>query len=164
MYADHNSSRTPSRLARWMVLCIVTIGCTIPKSFAVRRKSPSMPLQSISKAHLSVEDGRPLAKAIEVLESRYGWVITYEDPRYAYSGEIKDVTLSVRRDLDKYKPGEAPKVLVPKGGPLTFDYDVKSDTDLPSSRETVVRELLKAQAVSGKAGRFRLENTSGLRM
>jgi len=116
-----------------------------------------MPSQVVSKAHLSVEDGRPLAKAIELLESRYGWVITYDDPRYIHNSEIADVTLRVRRDLDKYKPGEAPKVLVPKGGALTFDYDVRSDTNQPSGRRAVVQELLATYNRSGLAGRFRLE-------
>ena len=34
------------------------------------------------------------------------------------------MTLKVRKDLDKYKPGEALKVIVPKGGALEFTYDV----------------------------------------
>jgi hypothetical protein len=67
--------------------------------------------------------------------------MTYEDPRYVYSGEIKDVTLSVRRDLDKYMPGEAPRVLIPRGDTLTFDYDVTSDTNRPSYRKAAGRRL-----------------------
>src|SRR5215470_14748668 len=108
--------------------------------------------ERVTKAHLSVQDARPLAKAIEVLEGHYGLVITYEDPRYAHSSEISDVTLSVRRDLDKFKPGEAPRVLIPKGGTLALDYDVVSDAGRPGIRRAVVQELLRAYAASGNAG------------
>src|ERR1051326_6000590 len=80
--------------------------------------------QGTNQMKLSVEDPRPVAKAIEMLEEKYGWVITYEDPRYVHESEIADVTLKVRRVLDKYKPGEAPKVLIARGGVLEFTYDV----------------------------------------
>src|ERR1041385_6956005 len=73
-------------------------------------------LQTTEK--LSVDDGRPLAEAILLLESKFGSVITYEDPAYVYSGDISDVTENVRRDLDKFEPGKAPRVLVPKGRTL----------------------------------------------
>jgi hypothetical protein len=141
-----------------MARCLVIIGSLISTGFAVHGEISSTASQGVSKAHLSVEDPRPLAKAIEVLEGRYGWAITYEDPRYVYSSEIKDVTLSVPRHLDKYKPGQAPKFFIPKGGTLTFDYDIRSDTNIPDDRKTVVQELLKAYARSGNAGRFRLES------
>src|SRR5438128_1413597 len=61
------------------------------------------------KVKISVEDPRPLATAITMLEARFRWIITYEDPRYTNLGDISDVTERVRRDLDKYKPGKAPK-------------------------------------------------------
>ena len=59
-----------------------------------------------------------------MLENKYGWIITYEDPPYTHESELVDVTESVRRDLDKFKPGQAPKVFVPKGGELTFNYAI----------------------------------------
>src|SRR5262245_54420252 len=52
---------------------------------------------------LSVDDPRPVAKALERLEDKYGWRITYEDPRYAYPGDIEDVTTKVRKDLDQFE-------------------------------------------------------------
>jgi hypothetical protein len=97
-------------------------------------------------------------RKIEVLEGRYGWAITYEDPRYVHTSEISDVTERVRKNPDEFKPGEGPRILIPKGGALAFDYDVSSDTNLPSYRETVVQELLDAYAGSGNAGTFRLES------
>src|SRR5215469_10403415 len=158
MYTNQNSFETSHRRSPGIVLYLIIIGSLISTSIAVHRESLVVAPQGGSKARISVEDPRPLAKAIEVLEGRYGWVITYEDPRYVYSSEIKDVTLSVRRDLDRFKPGQAPRVLIPKGGRLAFDYDVKSETNLPGNPRTVVQELLKAHAASDNAGRFRLES------
>src|SRR5687768_5365392 len=60
-----------------------------------------------------VDDPRPVPAALQELATRHGRVVTYEDPRYLYSGDIKDVTREVRRDLDRFPPGQAPKVLVP---------------------------------------------------
>jgi len=120
---------------------------------------PSVP-QSDSKTSritLSVRDARPLAKAILTLEAQYGCIITYEDPRYAYPDDIADVTEQVRRDLDKYPPGRAPKVLVPKGGELTFQYDANSQLSSPLDPAVVVRQLLAVQAASPNAGTFRME-------
>jgi hypothetical protein len=106
-----------------------------------------------------VQDPRPLAKAIETLEARYGWIITYEDPPYVHESEIADVTEMVRNPLHKSKPGQATKVLVPKGGALVIDYDVMADTGLPADREAVIQQLLDANSANGNAGKFRLERT-----
>jgi Protein of unknown function (DUF1553)/Protein of unknown function (DUF1549) len=115
--------------------------------------------QELNALKISVEDGRPVSKAIETLEDKYGWIITYEDPRYVHNSEIVDVALKVRRDLDQYKPGEVPPVLVPKGGALEFTYLVEPGTNLPTDPARVVQNLLDAQNASGNAGRFRLETS-----
>jgi hypothetical protein len=154
MQANQSSSidrRRKNRLPA--ALCLAMIGLFILMGFAARGRGS----QGMREVKLSVDDPRPVAKAIEMLEGKYGWVITYEDPRYAHDSEIADVTLKVRKDLAKYKPGDAPKVLVPKGGALEFTYDVMSDTKLPADPAMVVQKLLDAQAGCGTGGRFRLE-------
>jgi hypothetical protein len=108
------------------------------------------------KVKLSVESGRPLAEAILALQEKFGWVITYEDPRYVNAGEISDVTEQVRRDLDKFPPGQAPKVLVPKGGAFVFEYDPTVD------RSQLVRDLLAAHTASGNPGQFAMDSSSGV--
>ena len=40
------------------------------------------------KVKLSIQDGRPLAQAILMLQERFGLVITYEDPRYVNADEM----------------------------------------------------------------------------
>jgi len=114
-------------------------------------------VQVAGTEHLSVNNGRPVAEAAWELEKRYGWVITYEDPIYVNGSEINDVTLQVRRDLDKYKPGEAPKVLVPRGGSLAITFNLTSDDNNPVHPESVVQKLLEANGAAGNGGSFRLE-------
>jgi hypothetical protein len=113
-------------------------------------------LQADNKVVLSVEDPRPLAKAIQMLEDKYGFVITYEDPRYTHASEITDVTEKVRRDLNKFKPGKAPKVLIPKGGPLSFEYD-EALTAKRTDQVALVQELINVYSSTGNAGKFRVE-------
>ncbi len=106
---------------------------------------------------LSVGNPRPVAAAVLLLEENCGCVITYEDPRYAHSSEMNDVTETVRKDLDKYKPGEAPRVIVPMGGPLAVDYEALPGTKVPINTRATIEKLLSSHANAGGPGRFRLE-------
>src|SRR5690242_18095603 len=127
MQANRSASINRQRMSRMLVVCFASIGLFILVISAARGRNS----QGVSEIKLTVEDPRPVAKAIETLEGEYGWVITYEDPRYVHDSEVADVTLKVRRDLDQFKPGEAPKVFAPAGGLLEFTYDVAPNTNLP---------------------------------
>lgn len=158
-----NQVPTDSKQGKTLVLmgiCLAMAGIVVTPGFAVRERSGlhENVLQE-PKVNLSVQDGRPVAKAITMLEARYGWTITYEDPPYVYAGDIADVTDKVRRDLDKYPKGAAPRVLVPKGGELSFDYNVTSQAGLPPDPVVVVQQLLTASA---RYGKFRLEKDHGI--
>lgn len=112
-----------------------------------------------AKVRLSVRDPRPLAKAVEVLEARSGLAVTYEDPLYVNEGEIADVAPSVRKDFNRFRPGEAPKVLIPKGGAVTVDYNAIPGTERPADPVAAVQELVKEHSASGNAGLFRVEQS-----
>src|SRR3984893_19497801 len=47
---------------------------------------------SASPNTLTVQDPRPVAAAIQELEKRYGWQITYEDPPYVHYSDLTDVS------------------------------------------------------------------------
>jgi hypothetical protein len=101
---------------------------------------------------LAVESARPIATAVQALVDRFGVVITYEDPRYAYKGDLQDVTEQVRKDLDRYPPGRAPRVIVPKGGKLT----VKARS---ADVAAILEQLIRVQSTTGQGGHFRVEHT-----
>lgn len=156
-----------------IVLLLGLISLAIIPGFAARRRGsvqqvakdvqPMSTTQETEKASLSVQDPRPVAKALEELESKYGWVITYEDPLYVHPSETADVTAQVRKDVGKFRNGEAPRVLIPSGGSLAITYDVMSDTKLPVDRDAVIRKVLNANQ-SGGVARFRLEREKGSEM
>lgn len=153
MQANQSISIDRQSKVRVLMICFALTGLFILASFAARGRDS----QGVSEIKLSVEDSRPVVKAIEMLERKYGWVITYEDPRYAHDSDIVDTKLNIRKDLNNYKSGETTKFLAPKGGTLEFKYNVASDTNLPAIPAVVVQKLLDAQAASGNSGRFRLE-------
>ncbi|MCY7391836.1 MAG: hypothetical protein LH647_10235, partial [Leptolyngbyaceae cyanobacterium CAN_BIN12] len=55
-----------------------------------------------------------MAAALEILEAKYGVVITYEDVPYMHEEEIMDQTSSEYRQSH---PG-GPRALIPRGGSL----------------------------------------------
>jgi len=77
---------------------------------------------------LTVRDPRPLAKAIQELEKRYGWQITYEDPPYSHDSDMPDVTPSVQVGSG-LAPG-ATGVTVPKAAILTFPLPAANQDEL----------------------------------
>jgi hypothetical protein len=100
-----------------------------------------------------------VAKVIEELISRYGYLITYEDPRLVYEGDFLDVTTSVRKDLDKYPPGKAPKVLVPQRGRLVLTtLPTSSLIDAPTVA-SLLAQTVQGGARLGQGGHFRVEQT-----
>lgn len=109
------------------------------------------------RSDLVVDDPRPVAKAIEVLTSRHGYWITYEDPRYAYAGDIADVTSAVRQDLSRYAQGQSPTVLVPLGGRLELNYSVSTDSRKPADAGALIQRVLDVQATRSTGGTYRLE-------
>ena len=153
MRKNKASLQNPKRNHLFLLLCSVTLLVLI----ATLTSATAEGLPPVNKVSLSVSDPRPVAFAARMLEETYGWIITYEDPPYVYDGDLADVTETVRRDLDKYKPGEAPKVFVPKGGKFSFEFDVDPATNKPASPGVVVQQLLDAYAIAGNPGIFRME-------
>ena len=112
--------------------------------------------QTQQREQISVKDARPVASAIKLLEARFDRVITYEDPPLVHPEDTLDVTESVRRDLHKYAPGKAPRVIIPRGGEVSVEF----------SRNDSVEDVLKR--VLSEAGRvtpsttFRTEERNGI--
>jgi hypothetical protein len=84
----------------------------------------------------------------------YGWIVTYEDPRYEHDSEIMDVTESTRNDgrLDR-------RVLVPRGGPFSVEIARPSPQATLADISRSLTAILEAHQASGNAGVFRLNNT-----
>ena len=97
------------------------------------------------------------AEAIDALVSRYGYVITFEEPGYSYADDFEDMPAQYRRDLDRYPKGAAaPKVLVPRGNPLTLTVPVSSVVSTQDIA-AVLRQLVQLQSASDHGAHFRVE-------
>lgn len=105
---------------------------------------------------ISVKDARPVASAIRSLETRFDRVITYEDPPLVNPDDTVDVTESVRRDLHKYAPGKAPRVIVPRGGELNVEFSRNNSVE-----DVLTRVLSEAERVTPSTT-FRTEEINGI--
>lgn len=103
-----------------------------------------------STATIDVVDPRPIAQAVQTLVSKYGYVITYEDPRYNYEGDLEDVTDRVRRG--PARPGVASKIMVPAIDKITVSLPATS-----APKDVAYALGLLAQQPSRQGGHFRVE-------
>jgi hypothetical protein len=108
---------------------------------------------------LKIDSGRPVAGAVHTLQVRYGYIITYEDPRYTNEDDLQDVSASVVRNYSQYAPGMAPKVVVPKGGKLTLNLPASSNVS-SDDLAAILQQLIRAQTISPRGGHFRVEQAA----
>jgi hypothetical protein len=110
--------------------------------------------------------GRPVAEAVEELDKRYDWQITYEDPPYVYYGDLTDVTdlgrpevpLQSQSQLDAARqPGANHRTIGPKGGSLTFTLPSADPDELGA-----VEALLKSYNESHLGFEFAVVRGAGL--
>ena len=87
----------------------------------------------------------------ELLEPKLGLPIDYEDPQYAFPGDIADVTASVARS--PMPAGQ--RVLVPRGGTLGINLAAGL------APAAAIQGLLQAHSAAGGAGTFDLRQTAG---
>jgi hypothetical protein len=100
---------------------------------------------------ISVDDPRPLAKALDNLSTKYEQLISYEDPAYAYSEDVRDATSEVRRDGKS-----AVRVIVPAGGVIDVRGVPEPNARDAASARSAVFALVESQATRSNGGRFRV--------
>lgn len=101
---------------------------------------------------LSVNDPRPVGAAMQMLERKYGVVITYEDPPYVHVTDIEDQTIPEW----KLAHPNGPRALIPKGGSLEITYQTPPGPVKPDEIRSVIQKLLDAHAKKNNPGRFRV--------
>jgi len=99
---------------------------------------------SASPNTITVQDPRPVDKAIQELEKRYGWRITYEDPPYSHNSDITDVTYTswpgvpIQSQSQLQAAKQEHRRLGPKGGSLSFTLP-SADPDEFGAVEALVK-------------------------
>jgi hypothetical protein len=97
-----------------------------------------------------VNDPRPLKEAILQFIERYPVTITYEDPRYEFAGDVRDVTDEVRRAPNP----ENHRTLIPSGGVLQTSYAVSRDTAQPVNVALAIQGMVETKNADPVGGRF----------
>jgi hypothetical protein len=143
--------------SRFRVIYLLAI--FLPFTAALKIKHTAMIIayqgQEQPSVKLSVDDPRPLAEAVKQLQEKYGWVITYEDPRLINESDLLDETDPKYRQAH---PGGM-RALTPKGGHLEISYFVSPATGKPENPKALLQMLLNTYATSANPGRFELKQT-----
>jgi len=101
--------------------------------------------QAQKQEETSVVGRRPVRDVILQWERQYGWVITYEDPRFEYADDLEDVTLRVRKDLKAGEPIDPAKRIVgARERQLSVSYETPESASDASARLEATNQLVKA--------------------
>jgi hypothetical protein len=93
---------------------------------------------------VEINDGRPVARAVEQLESIYGVPITYEDPIAIHESQLQDVTEQIQRT-----PDTSHRVIVQKSASLSFTYKLPTQPNQSSDLDAAITSVLDGYAASG---------------
>ncbi len=110
---------------------------------------------STSSQSITVDDPRPLAAAVDALQTTYGYVITYEDPPFSYQGDVEDRT----SELDGADAEQAQarrhtrRMLVPIGGTLTFAEPPRTAMN-PTAMAALLSQITAVHNSTSRGGRF----------
>jgi hypothetical protein len=153
MLEGNMNATSVAPLAQWFR--VLPLLGWLPISCVIATVSQAQQTETVS---MEVTNGRPVAEAILSLTSRYHFIITYEDPRYEYSADIKDITDQVRNPLNASARTSTNRVLVPVEGSLQVSYEARVGTDgRPADVRDTLQQILTANAASFLPGRFRVE-------
>jgi hypothetical protein len=87
------------------------------------------------------DQSRPVSTLLNQLRKQNKIPVTYEDPRYANSADIEDVTSKVARNLSPSDEKFAPRILVPKGKTMSFVYS-QHELSAPAGVESTISRML----------------------
>jgi hypothetical protein len=144
-----------------------TLGIALVASFIVVTHSEHIIAQVVSEpgsnvVRLRVDDPRPIAKAADELGKYYRFAISYEDPMYAYSGDVQQVIgMSGKKDVKAQGDNSVRPVLVPLGGA----FDVRIETAQTSNADVIaelLERLIQVQADQQSGGRFEVVESAGM--
>lgn len=126
-----------STTRRWITL-FATVGFTA----AARAQTESV--------EVFVDDPRPLHEAVYQFVRRHPITVTYEDPRFEFAGDVRDVTDQVRRTPNP----ENHRTIVPRNSVLQTSYVVTIDTGQPVNVASALQGMVEAKNANPTGGRF----------
>jgi hypothetical protein len=117
---------------------VLFIGLALVATYRSTQASPQVSETSQIAESIDVKGNRPIAEALKVLEKRYGFAITYEDPVYSNPSDLQDVTASVARSRSEH-PSRRKFAL--KEGEIHFQYAIENGKPVEDTRSLIRRML-----------------------
>lgn len=127
-------------------------------SYVDNKLNPVRDAKSEGLYRLNVEGERPLQLALQGFMQVHRVAITYEDPFYENLDAMVDRTAE-RKDLNKFPPGKAPRVLDPKETRFQADYELGSTTD--DQIDAALRQIVEQYNSVSQVAHFRVQKGPG---
>lgn len=145
------SAASRSFTAAVFVLAMAAAGLAQPEPKHVRELVSSGKVSQVAdRLVIQVEDPRPLGEAIWLLEQKFGWWITYEDPPYLADSDMWDVTAPEVRAASPTR-----RAFVPRANPIRLEFPLPP-SGAPESPRSVLEALLDRNREAGNPGVFRV--------
>jgi len=106
--------------------------------------------------HLSANDPRPLAQALDALQREFGWLVNYEDPRYLSQLDLVEVT----NPPQHRNTASDSRVHYPGGGAFNVDFPNGVAQHSSPDEQATLQLLVDAYNRSNNPGRFELRKTA----
>ena len=100
--------------------------------------------------HLAVTGARPLADAVDALQSEYGWHINYEDPQFISKLDVTEST-----DVRYANAASGTHPHTPNGGAFSVDFPAGVGSKSPDAASTL-KIVIDAYNKSSNPGQFEL--------
>ena len=109
---------------------------------------------------ISVSSSRPLGDAVHSLQSRFGWLISYEEPKLEYVVDLEDISPRVSKNYEKTKSDPSKQLLVPRSRSIDLTFDAKATSDTEEQKR--VLEQLVAEYAKDGGPQFTVRESKGM--
>ncbi len=127
-------------------------------SYVEQKLNPVQDAKNPSLYRLNVEGERPLQRALQGFMQMHRVVVTYEDPFYENLDAMVDRTAE-RKDLNKFPPGKAPRLLAPKETRFQADYELGTMTD--DQIDAALRQIVDQYNSVSQVAHYRVQKVPG---
>lgn len=118
-------------------------------STAIAIAIPFVVAAQVGEIQVGVKTRRPLSEAADLLEAKYGWIVTYEDMPVV-GKDVQDIT-ALSRPLT---PNAPYRTLIPLGIPFAFSLDESKAAEGEVGAPAVIATIVDAYNHSGNPGQF----------
>ncbi|HTS07943.1 MAG TPA: hypothetical protein VMP68_20385 [Candidatus Eisenbacteria bacterium] len=128
------------RSASLPALCLLYVTCALDASGAASYAKEAVITETAGTVRIAADSPRPLEQVLNALQSKYGWIVNYEDPQYVSAVDV------IKASSDSQ---------VPSGGSFTFEFSSAA----PDEGKTL-RQLVDTYNKSKNPGHFELRHTA----